>query len=211
MALISCHECIMSFRANDVTLCHHHPPPTHTEVDHTAAILESILDELSWPEDAEHILRLQNTLDIIHTGSFRKLASLTEKGVVVGSKEVCCSIACFSMLYAYVHTVHQYVRIRMYVRTYIQYMCMTYMGPIYVCVYIQYIHMYVYGPYIRTYIQYICMYMGPTYVRTYSTSVCIWALYTYVRMYSTYIRMYTDPIIYMYVRIYSTSECIWAL
>ena len=90
MALIPSHECVMSFRANDGTLCH--PPPyTHTEVDHTAAILESILDELSWPEDAEHILRLQNTLDIIHTGSFRKLASLTEKGVVVGSKEVCAA------------------------------------------------------------------------------------------------------------------------
>ena len=96
MALIPSHECVISFRANDGTLCH--PPYTHTEVDHTAAILESILDELSWPEDAEHILRLQNTLDIIHTGSFRKLASLTEKGVVVGSKEVCCSMACFSML-----------------------------------------------------------------------------------------------------------------
>ena len=62
-----------------------------TEVHRTAAILEGILDELSWPEDAEHILHIQNTLDIIQTGTFRKLASLAERGIATGAKEVCAS------------------------------------------------------------------------------------------------------------------------
>ena len=102
------------------------PPPFSTEVHRTVTILESILDELSWPEDAEHILHIQSTLDVIQTGTFRKLASLAEKGVVTGQKEVC---ACVYMYIRVCMCVYVYIRVCMCV-----YVCVCVCTCVYVCV-----------------------------------------------------------------------------